>query len=130
VLAALGQPVPAQLAADMTQLALVFAAITRQQRVRIRLDGVTHDACRRFHMDATGLRLLCTYRGAGTQWTLCGPDCRAPHQAPACSVALIKGSRHEPPPPEGCLHRSPPVSLLPENRRARVLPETALTPPA
>lgn len=121
VLAALGQPVPVQLAADMTQLALVFAAVTRKERVRIRLDGVTHDSCRRFHMDATGLRLLCTYRGAGTQWTLCGPDCRVPHQAPACSVALIKGTRHDPPPPEGCLHRSPPVSLLPENRRARLL---------
>jgi hypothetical protein len=44
-----------------------------------------------------------------------------PHQVPACSVALIKGTRHDPPPPEGCLHRSPPVSLLPESRRARLL---------
>lgn len=121
VLAALGQPVPMALAADMTRLASVFAAITGQDRVRVRLDGVTHDSCRRFHMDAIGLRLLCTYRGAGTQWTMCGPDCRVPHQAPACSVALLKGARHVPPPPAGCLHRSPPVSLLPEHRRARIL---------
>jgi hypothetical protein len=121
VLAALGQPVPLALAADMTRLAAVFATLAGRDRVRIRLDGVTHDSCRRFHMDAIGLRLLCTYRGEGTQWTMCGPACRAPHQAPACSVALLKGSRHAPPPPEGCLHRSPPVSLLPENRRARIL---------
>lgn len=121
LLAALGQPVPAGLAADMTQLALVFAAVSGQRRIRLRLDGVTDDSCRRFHMDSVGLRLLCTYRGAGTQWTLCGPDCRAPHQAPACSVALLKGSRHEPPPPPGCLHRSPPVSRLPEGQRARLL---------
>jgi hypothetical protein len=89
--------------------------------VRVRLDGVVHDSCRYFHMDAIGLRLLCTYRGAGTQWTMCGPECRAPHQAPACSVALLKGSRYAPPPPSGCLHRSPPVSHLPEDKRARIL---------
>ncbi|MBR0648079.1 DUF1826 domain-containing protein [Roseomonas terrae] len=121
LMAALGLPVPLDLAVDMTQLARVFAAISGRSRVRLRLDGVTHDACRRFHCDAVGLRLLCTYRGVGTQWTMCGPDCTTPHQAPACSVALLKGSRHEPPPPPGCLHRSPPVSRLPENRRARLL---------
>ncbi|MBR0681773.1 DUF1826 domain-containing protein [Roseomonas eburnea] len=121
VLAALGLPVPVELAADMTLLARIFASMTGQDRVRVRLDGVTHDACRRFHTDAVGLRLLCTYRGAGTQWTMCGPDCRTPHQAPPCSVALLKGSRHDPPPPTGCLHRSPPVSRLPEPRRARLL---------
>jgi hypothetical protein len=121
VLAALGHPVPVALAADMARLASIFAAITGHKMARVRLDGVTHDSCRRFHTDAIGLRLLCTYGGEGTQWTMCGPECRAPHQAPACSVALLKGSRHEPPPPDGCLHRSPPVSRLPENRRARIL---------
>jgi hypothetical protein len=121
VLAALGQPVPMALATDITRLAAMFAAITGRERIRVRLDGVTHDSCRRFHIDAIGLRLLCTYRGEGTQWTMCGPDCRAPHQAPACSVALLKGTRHAPPAPAGCLHRSPPVSLLPEHRRARIL---------
>lgn len=121
VIGALGQPVPLALAADMARLAQVFATIAGRERVRVRLDGVTGDSCRRFHMDAVGLRLLCTYRGAGTQWTMCGPDCRAPHQAPACSVALLKGSRRAPPPPAGCLHRSPPVSALPEDKRARIL---------
>lgn len=118
---ALGRPLPLALMADIARLAHVFATIAGRERVRIRLEGVTHDACRRFHLDAVGLRLLCTYRGAGTQWTMCGPDCRAPHQAPACAVALLKGSRHEPPPPPGCLHRSPPVSQLPPERRARIL---------
>lgn len=121
VLAALGQPVPLALAADMTRLASIFAVLSGQGRVRVRLDGVTHDSCRRFHQDAIGLRLLCTYRGEGTQWTMCGPECRAPHQAPACAVALLKGARHMPAPPAGCLHRSPPVSRLPEDRRARLL---------
>jgi hypothetical protein len=121
VLATLGQPVAATLAADMVRLSTVFAALTGRDRVRIRLDGVTHDSCSRFHTDAIGLRLLCTYRGEGTQWTMCGPDCTAPHQAPACAVAVLKGSRHVPAPPSGCLHRSPPVSRLPQDRRARIL---------
>lgn len=121
VMAALPCPAPTELAADMLWLARVFAAIAGRTRLRIRLEGVTDDSCRRFHLDAVGLRLLCTYRGAGTQWTMCGPDCAAPHQAPACAVALLKGSRHDPPPPPGCLHRSPPVGRLPENRRARLL---------
>jgi hypothetical protein len=121
LLATLAHPLPLELAADIAQLARVFATISGKPSLRIRLDGVTHDSCRRFHRDATGLRLLCTYRGAGTQWTMCGPECRAPHEAPACSVALLKGSRHDPPAPDGCLHRSPPVSRLPENRRARLL---------
>ncbi len=119
--AALGLPLPAGLAADIAQLAHVFAAIARREEVRIRLEGVTHDSCRRFHVDSVGLRLLCTYRGPGTQWTMCGPDCPAPHAAPACAVLLLKGSRHDPPAPPDCLHRSPPVSRLPENRRARLL---------
>jgi hypothetical protein len=121
LVAALDRPLPLALMADIARLAHVFATLAGRERVRIRLDGVTHDSCRRFHLDSVGLRLLCTYRGAGTQWTMCGPDCRAPHQAPACAVALLKGSRHAPPPPVGCLHRSPPVSHLPQDRRARLL---------
>lgn len=121
VMAALPAPLPIALGADMLRLAHFFAVLTSREAIRIRLEGVTGDACRRFHLDAVGLRLLCTYRGPGTQWTMCGPDCRAPHQAPAGAVALLKGSRHDPPPPPGCLHRSPPVSHLPENRRARLL---------
>ncbi len=114
-------PMTVDLAADMLRLARLFATLTGHERVRLRLEGVTGDSCRRFHVDAVGLRLLCTYRGEGTQWTMCGPECRAPHQAPALAVALLKGTRHAPPPPPGCLHRSPPVSALPEARRARLL---------
>ena len=121
LLAALGRPVPTALAIDIAELANFFATITRRPSVRLRLACVTGDSCRHFHQDAVGLRLLCTYRGAGTQWTMCGPNCRVPHRAPAWAVVMLKGSRHEPPPPPGCLHRSPPVSNLPEARRARLL---------
>lgn len=121
LMARLPAPAPLDLGADMLRLARLFATLTGHERVRLRLEGVTGDSCRRFHVDAVGLRLLCTYRGEGTQWTMCGPECRAPHQAPTLAVALLKGTRHAPPPPPGCLHRSPPVAALPESRRARLL---------
>jgi len=65
--------------------------------------------------------LLCTYHGPGTQFTMCGPQCRAPHQIPACAVALVKGRAHPAALGDACLHRSPPVSHLPESRRGRLL---------
>lgn len=36
--------------------------------LKIRLDRVVGPACPRFHHDAVGVRLLCTYRGPGTEW--------------------------------------------------------------
>jgi hypothetical protein len=56
------------LIADMADLAARFAASLRAQTVRLRLDVVTHNACRRWHRDCVPLRLICTYRGPGTRW--------------------------------------------------------------
>ena len=36
--------------------------------VRLRLQAVTTNACRKFHLDAITGRLVCTYRGPGTQY--------------------------------------------------------------
>jgi hypothetical protein len=114
-------PAPAALLSDMLLLGRFFATITEQSEIRASLAGVNDDSCRRFHCDSVRLRLLCTYHGPGTQFTMCGPQCRAPHQMPACAVALVKGSAHPAALGNACLHRSPPVSHLPENRRGRFL---------
>lgn len=53
---------------DVAQLAARFAAIARVQTIRLRLEAIDDDACRRWHRDFVPLRLLCTYRGPGTQW--------------------------------------------------------------
>lgn len=111
-------PAPIGLLADALQLAHVFAALTRGAHVRLRLDGITGDACRKFHVDAVGLRLLVTYAGPGTQWTLGDPEEAPPHQVPAGAVALFRGKAR---PGGHALHRSPPLSHLPEARRRRLV---------
>lgn len=105
------------LAADIGALAHLFAAVAGVRMVRIRLEHLDDDACRRFHVDAVRMRLLCTYAGLGTQWQ----DVHGRlHRMARLQVGLFKGSRH----PSGgssILHRSPPVSHLPPARRARLL---------
>ena len=53
---------------DVTTLAAVFTVTAQTERVDIRLERVTNDACWRFHRDCVSARLVTTYRGAGTQW--------------------------------------------------------------
>lgn len=107
--------VPLDLLLDLQDLAACFAAITGRDVVQLRLSGVAGDSCKHFHADAIGLRLLCTYRGAGTEWLpLAGPAAAreaaaAPRRAnrlPTGSVALLKGEAMAA--GAGCVHRSPP----------------------
>lgn len=51
--------------ADFRRLAGRFSALTASSVVQMRLEHVIDDACRKFHVDAVGLRLLCTYAGPG-----------------------------------------------------------------
>jgi hypothetical protein len=105
------------LIADIGALAQLFAVVAGVRTVRLRLEHVDDDACRRFHVDAVRMRLLCTYAGPGTQWQ----DAHGRlHRMARLQVGLFKGSRH-PSGGAGILHRSPPVSHLPPARRARLL---------
>ncbi|MEM1164583.1 MAG: DUF1826 domain-containing protein, partial [Pseudomonadota bacterium] len=52
---------------DITQLSQTFATLIEADQIRLRLDVVTTNACRRWHIDAIFARLICTYRGTGTQ---------------------------------------------------------------
>lgn len=54
--------------ADFRRLAHRLTGLTGSPRVRMRFEHVVDDSCRKFHVDAVGLRLLCTYAGAGTEW--------------------------------------------------------------
>ena len=88
------------------------------ERIRLRLETITDDACERFHTDNVRLRLLCTHRGPGTQWLDPKTVAHASHdQAISATavrhlergaVALIRGSRD--PARPGLLHRSPPIA--------------------
>jgi hypothetical protein len=107
--------------ADIARLVARFAALAATRSVRVRLDAVSGDACRRWHRDCVPLRLVCTYRGPGTQWiapalgaaVLAEPDDDAPQALAfeAGDVALFKGcgwpgQAHD----GGIVHRSPRIA--------------------
>lgn len=116
---------PATLIADIADLATRFAQLTSNAAVRVRVEGVTTNACKKVHADYTDIRLITTYASSGTDY--------APHGDPECCLArmpvgaigLFKGrlfarlnleDGHEP-----CLHRSPPIEGCGEARLVLVI---------
>jgi Protein of unknown function (DUF1826) len=92
--------------ADIRRLADRFVALAASPVVRLRLEHVVDDSCRKFHVDAVGLRLLCTYAGPGTEWVDAGGKIR---RMTTMEVAIFKGSAFPGAGPR-VLHRSPPLS--------------------
>lgn len=101
---------------DIANLARSFAVRAGCRELEVRLDRIDDDACSRFHRDHVSLRLLCAYRGPGTQWV---PDAEAEqalreqqrfrgtvNELPRFSVGIFEGRNHA---SGGVLHRSPPV---------------------
>jgi hypothetical protein len=108
---------------DIAALARRFATLMRARRVRVRLDVVSGDACRKFHRDAVTARLICTYRGAGTQYGL-SVDGGAPEvieQTPRGAPILLRGLHWPERPRSGLVHRSPPVAGTGETRLLLVI---------
>lgn len=85
-----------------------FAAIQRLDAVRIRLEVIATDACRKFHADHVTARLLTTLVGSGTQWIHSVADPGMPiRQLRTGDVGIFKGRLGTD--PVGILHRSPPI---------------------
>jgi hypothetical protein len=126
-----GTAVGRWLESDIAGLSCRYAAVTGLRAMHVRLAAVDGDACRYFHVDRLSFRLLCTYRGAGTQWVAPGtqveggsaPDLSASLEAapdkinamPTGAVAILRGveprtGQH------GLLHRSPPARDLQQGR--------------
>lgn len=110
---------------DLIRLVTLARAIEPAAPVRVRLETKANDACRRFHADSVPLRLICTYRGAGTQWLPghavdraclgCGGDDHVldPHAAREIStgaVAVMKGLDFPGGRQRALVHRSPPAN--------------------
>ena len=53
---------------DMQQLANVYFSLSNDRQVTLRIEFSDGTRCPRFHVDRTHLRLLCTYKGPGTEW--------------------------------------------------------------
>ena len=108
---------------DVAALARVFAGLMQAPFLRLRLDRITGNACRRFHVDAVTARLVCTYRGPGTQYGI-GSDGAEPARVfsvPTGAPILLKGTLWRDGPSMDLLHRSPPIEGTGQVRLVLVL---------
>lgn len=108
----------AMLVDDISALAHIFASAVQAQYLRLRLDVISHNACRKFHVDAVTARLVCTYRGTGTQYGIStGADTpRRIFTVPTGSPILLRGTLWPEMPGTGLRHRSPPIEGTGETR--------------
>ena len=116
---------------DMTLLIDIYRELLDCPRIGLRLEVLDSAMCPRFHVDKVGIRLLCTYRGVGTQWlddrqanrTKLGigakglaDECsglivrdNAVGQAEPFDIVLLKGALWPNNEMKGAIHRSPVV---------------------
>ena len=116
-----------RLADDVAALATVFSDLMRARWLRMRMDVVTTNACRRFHVDAVTARLVCTYRGTGTQYGIStdGQEPRRVFTTPTGAPILLRGTLWPADMASGLLHRSPPIEGTGEARLLLVLDPVA-----
>lgn len=116
---------------DLGLLSELLVELTGCERVGLRVETIDRAMCPRFHVDHLSVRLLCTYRGPGTEWIddsavdrgrlgagaagnpdelsgLLGPGARI-ERIPTFSVALLKGARWPGNDARGLIHRSPAI---------------------
>lgn len=108
---------------DVAALAEIFGHAMDTPYLRLRLDVVSNNACRKFHIDAVTARLVCTYRGPGTQYGL-AEDQEEPAEicsVPACSPILLRGTRWPGNEASRLVHRSPPIEGTGRTRLLLVL---------
>ncbi len=110
---------------DIAALADMFADLMASPYVRVRMEVVDTNACRLFHVDQLTARMICTYRGPGTEFGRAkrGQVPEVIGTVPTGSVYLMRGSLW---PVVGAqedvlLHRSPPVEGTGQTRFVLVL---------
>lgn len=100
-----------------------FTKLMRARRVLMRLERVTGNACKKFHMDRVSARFICTYCGTGTQY---GPSFHGeqPYRiftVPTGSAILVRGTEWKEDLDTLVLHRSPQIAGSGETRFLLVL---------
>lgn len=108
---------------DMSALAHMFAGVMEIPYLRLRLDVIKTNACRKFHIDAVTARLVCTYRGTGTQYGIATPtaDPARIFTVPTSSPILLRGTLWPTTPRSHLKHRSPPIEGTGQTRLVLVL---------
>lgn len=100
-----------------------FAHIMKTDRITLRLDVVSDNACRKFHQDNVSARMLCSYRGRGTEFGLCAASPEPEHiqEVPLGAVAIFKGRLWPDYAPSAYYHRSPQIEGTGETRLLLVI---------
>ena len=111
------------LANDIEELAKAFAQLMKMDKVNLRLDVVDDDACRRFHQDNVAARLICTYRGRGTEYGTRsnGESLINIKEVPRGSAAVFKGRLWHHSISSSVFHRSPQIEGTGETRLLLVI---------
>lgn len=115
ILAEAEMPADAQrdwLQADIIAQTKAMAALMKAPWMRLRLDVIDHNACKKFHQDAVTVRLICSYRGPGSQLTLKSlPESDDNIMTVPTGAALwLRGRVWPAETAETLLHRSPPIA--------------------
>ncbi|MEJ8472999.1 DUF1826 domain-containing protein [Roseibium algae] len=108
---------------DIAAMANILASVMQVPYLRLRLDVISTNACRKFHVDAVTARLICTYRGSGTQYgiSMNGEEPRRICSVSTGSPMILRGTLWPEAPRSGLLHRSPPIEGTEETRLVLVL---------
>ena len=96
---------------DICMLAHEFTKLCTSHYLRLRFDVITTNKCPKFHIDHVAARLLCTYRGVGTEYSFLD-DQKKPTDifpTPECAAIVLRGTKW----PIDCfnnlVHRSPEI---------------------
>lgn len=111
---------------DIEALLHAFKEVTNSNEIRLRLETVATNMCRKFHTDINDLRLLCTYSGPETLWltddninpkAVDARSCEESvfleegriQQAQTGAVVLLKGALYVDDNAKAVVHRSPSI---------------------
>lgn len=105
-------PARAWLCEDVHRLAQSLTPDQQTDLIRLRLEPVLDNACAKFHIDNVTSRLICTYRGPGTQITVDKQDDANADQIMTVATGapiLLKGKQWPQAQSVRLKHRSPPI---------------------
>ncbi|MEM1233220.1 MAG: DUF1826 domain-containing protein [Pseudomonadota bacterium] len=108
---------------DVAALAHIFSHLVDAPFLRLRLDVITTNACRKFHTDLLTARLICTYRGTGTQYGVSDLGAEPDHVLTTStgSAIVLRGHLWPAATAPDILHRSPPIEGTGEARLVLIL---------
>ena len=108
---------------DICLLAHEFNELFAPAYLRLRFDVVTTNKCPKFHIDHVAARLLCTYRGVGTEYSFLD-DQKRPAEiftTPNCAAIVLRGAKWPTDRANNLVHRSPVINDVNETRLLLVI---------